>query len=276
METKKHFRKFLISLSIIIISLIFSGSVTAADFIVPISFDVPNVIALAAGVYPDYEGSDDDEFGALPALNLQWGHRYFRLLGTYAQLNIINNDVFRFGPIAFYRFGRGSEIDDVVVRNVHEVDASFEMGAFAGFRVVDESNIRINYGAALDFLQDVTDGHDGYTIQLSARGWYPVSKAIDLGLAGGWTYASDDYMASYFGVTSTDAANSALAFFDASGGSKDIYIQPMMVIHFSTSWHVGVGVRIKSLLGDAADSPVVDLQGDKTQVIGGIGVAYAW
>jgi outer membrane protein len=276
MQLKRCVRNRLISLTAIAGSAIFSGSVMATDFIVPIDIDMPNVVALAVGVYPDYEGSDDDSFGALPAISLQFDERYIRLLGPYLEINMINSEVFRFGPTAMYRFGRDDDIDDAVVKLVHEVDDAFELGAFAGFNILDKANPRIRYGASVNYLQDVTDEHDGYTLQVSARGWYPVSKPIDLGISAGWTYASDDYMSSYFGVTAADNASSGLAIFSAGSGSKDVYIQPMMMIHFSESWHVGIGVRVKSMLGDAEDSPVVDVQGETTQVIAGVGVAYTW
>jgi len=276
MQLKTCIRNSLISLTIIASSVIFSSSVMAMDFVVPFDFDVPNAASLAVGAYPDYEGSDDYAFGGLPALNLQFDERYFRLMGPYLEVNIINSETFRFGPTAMYRFGRDDDIDDTVVKLVHEVDDAIELGAFAGFHIFDPQDPRIRYGASVNYLQDVTDEHDGYTIQVSARGWYPVSRAVDIGLSGGWTYASEDYMSAYFGVTSADEINSGLLEFDAGSGSKDIYIQPMMMIHFSESWHVGIGVRIKSLLGDAEDSPVVDVRGDKTQIIGGVGVAYAW
>ena len=166
-------------------SAIFSGSVMAAEFIIPLDIDVPNVAALAVGMYPDYEGSDDNAFGAMPALNMQFDERYIRIMGPLVQINLINSEVFRFGPTAYYHFGRDSDIDDVVVKKVHEVDDSLELGAFVGFNILDKANPRIRYGASVEFLQDITDGHEGYTIGVSARGWYPVSRAIDIGLAGG-------------------------------------------------------------------------------------------
>jgi len=246
------------------------------DFVTPMPLHVPHIIGAAVGVAPDYEGSNDYNFGALPTLNYQFGNRYIRLLGNYLAGNVLDHDLFEFGPVAFYRFGRDDDIDDDVVRRIHEVDDAIELGIFVGFQFFDRVNPRIRYGAKVEFLHDMSDEHDGFTVQLSARGWYPVSKAIDLGMAIGGTYASDDYMTAYFGVTRADETNSGLPFFDAGSGVKDIYVQPMMQIHLSESWHIGAGVRVKGLLDDASDSPVVDDRGSGTQVVAGVGVAYAW
>jgi len=248
----------------------------AADFVVPLELEVPDVVGVSAGVVPDYEGSDDYMFGALPALNLQFENRHIRLLGSYLEVNILNHDALQFGPIARYRFGRDEDIEDKVIKEIHQVDDSFEVGAFAGFLIRDNQNPRIRYGASLSYLQDVSDGHDGFTIQASARAWYPVSKAIDLGIAGGGTYASDDYMSAYFDVTGEDSISTPLPVYDAEEGLKDVYIQPMLMVHLSKSWHLGAGIRIKSLLSDAKNSPVVDDRGSDMQVIAGVGVAYAW
>jgi outer membrane protein len=207
---------------------------------------------------------------------LSWDFRYVRLLGNYLECNIVNHKNFRFGPAAFYRFGRDDDIDDDVVKKVHEVDGTIEMGGFVGYRVFMDDSLRARYGVQLQFLHDVGGEHEGYIFQLSGNMWYPVSMPVDLGLIGGATYASDDYMSAFFGVTQADSAASGLMAFDADGAVKDVYIQPSMMIHFSKKWHLGVGVRFKFLLSDAEDSPVVDDRGSNTQILGGVGVAYAW
>ena len=275
-KRKKEYDLKLYIVAILATLLVLNGPVAAQDFVVPIAVEVPNLVGVAVGVVPDYEGSDDDTFGALPAVNLQFENRYIRLLGSGLTLNILNHEHFRFGPLAYYRFGRDDDIDDEVVKRVHEVDDSVELGAFVGFHYFDQANPRIRYGATLEFQQDVSDGHEGYIVQLSARGWYPITRTIDIGLVGGTTYASDDYMSAFFGVTPTDSASSGLNTFKAESGIKDVYIQPMLTMHLGESWHTGAGVRFKSLLSDASDSPVVKDRGSDTQIIAAVSVVYSW
>ena len=81
MQLKKYIRNGLVLSSVVAATAIFSGSVMAAEFIIPLNIDMPNVAALAVGMYPDYEGSDDSAFGALPALNMQFDQRYIRIMG---------------------------------------------------------------------------------------------------------------------------------------------------------------------------------------------------
>jgi len=50
----------------------------------------------------------------------------------------------------------------------------------------------------------------------------------------------------------------------------------MAIFSFSENWHLSGGVVYTRLLGDAADSPVVDDRGSKDQIFAGLGIAYAW
>jgi len=264
-------------LAVLLAVLVLIPSASAnQDMIGGMMFDMPNVVGLAVGMAPDYEGSDDTKGAIAPAFNYQFDNRYIRLAGPYLSGNIINSEVWPFGPAPFYRGGRDDDVDDRAVKHMAEIDDAFELGAFVGFMIRDPKNPRIRYGMNLDFLTDVSDEHDGFTIQLSGRAWYPASEMFDVGIVGGVTYADDDYMCTYFSVTPQNVGTSGLALFEADGGIKDVYIQPMVMAHFSKSWHMAAGVRIKSLLSDAKDSPVVDDRGDSTQVTAGLAVAYSW
>jgi len=264
-------------LALLLAVLVFSPSAYASqDMLGAMMFDMPNVAGVAVGMAPDYEGSDDTKGIVGPAFNYQFDNRYIRLAGPYLSVNIIDSEVWSFGPAAFYRGGRDDDVDDRAVKNMVEIDGAVELGAFVGFMIRDENNPRIRYGMNLDFLTDASGEHDGFTIQLSGRAWYPASMMFDVGIIGGVTYADDDYMSTYFGITPVNVGTSGLALFEADGGIKDIYIQPMVMAHFSRSWHMAAGVRIKGLLSDAKDSPVVDDRGDSTQVIAGVAIAYSW
>jgi hypothetical protein len=74
------------------------------DIVVPLPLELPNVIGVALGAATDYEGSDDYMFGMLPAFNLQFDNRYIRLIGTSLGVNVLNHEVFEFGPSALLGF----------------------------------------------------------------------------------------------------------------------------------------------------------------------------
>ncbi len=83
-------------------------------------------------------------------------------------------------------------------------------------------------------------------------------------------------MDTYFGVNSGDAIASGLPTFSASGGVRDVSFPLMALFSFSPNWHIAAGGIIRVLMDDAADSPIVDDRGSTTDIIAGIGIAYAW
>ncbi len=83
-------------------------------------------------------------------------------------------------------------------------------------------------------------------------------------------------MSTYFDVSAADAAASGLSTFSAESGLKDVGVGLMGIVHLSLNWHVGGAPFYKRLLGDAADSPVVDDAGDANQIFAGLSLLYTW
>jgi MipA family protein len=240
--------------------------------------NVPNVVGIAVGVLPDYVGSDDYMVGGAPFLkytypNSQW---YLRLLVTDVQINVINHPIFRLGPAVNYRFGRNDDVEDKVVKHMQEIDGTIEAGAFAGVEFVTKDNPRERFLAQVEFLSDVGGEYNGYNVSVTASYWYPVHKMVDVTIGGGCTYASDNYMDTYFGVSQKDSERTGLPVFKASAGFRDVRINPGVVVHLSPDWHVAAGIQYRRLLDDAESSPVVDDRGSANQWIMGLGVAYSW
>jgi len=83
------------------------------------------------------------------------------------------------------------------------------------------------------------------------------------------TYASQNYMSNSFGVDAQDAARSGLQQFEASDGIKDATFRAALTYKLNRSWSFTGVASVKQLLGDAADSPITDDEGSKTQLFGG-------
>ncbi len=229
-----------------------------------------------AVVLPDYEGSDDYTFAPAPLLRYKFSEeRYVQIFGNKAFVNILNHPNFEFGPKAVYRFGR-DDPDDSVVDLMKDVDDSFELGGFVGYKMNFDSNPRHRMNVHLDLTQDVSDGHDGYVAELSGVYWRPAATSFDIGFRGNVSYASDDYMSSFFSVTTSDSVASGLSTFDADAGFKDIGVAALGLYHLNQTWHIGGVVMYKRLLGDAEDSPVVSDRGSENQLFVGLGLLYSW
>ena len=218
-------------------------------------------IGVAAGVAPDYEGSNDYEFGFGPNISATWRNTIF-YKGKSLGVNIIRQKNLKAGLIAA-RAAKRKEDDNDKLEGLGDVDGGIEVGGFVSYR---NKPWRFNAEAR----QEVDSGHEGALLELSAGTYLPlVTPLVFVEL--GTTFASDDYMESFFGVDSQQSANSGLKKYNADAGIKDVNLSISAGYPLSDRWRVAVMVEYKRLLGDAADSPIVD---DKNQFVAGLGLTY--
>jgi outer membrane protein len=245
-----------------------------------IVFELPeirNYVAGAVGIVPDYMGSDDYTFGGAPAGLIKFGssERYARLVVTELSVNVLNSRTWSLGPVLNYRLAR-DDVDDDAVDRMRDIDGTVEAGLFGGWTWIGDDDPRHRFTATAEFLYDVGDTHDGYLISAGARYFQPVTRPLTLSIGATVTYGSSDYMQTYFGVDSNNAARSGLSQFSAGSGLRDVRIPVMAIYSLSPNWHLSGGLIYSRLLGDASDSPVVDDRGSSDQLYAGLGVAYAW
>ena len=218
-------------------------------------------IGLAGGVSPDYEGSNDYEFGIGPNFDITWRDTVFykgKSLGAY----LIREKGLRAGPILSWTSGR-DEDDNDKLDGMGDVDSTVEAGGFISYR---NSPLRFR----LEARQDINSGHEGALVEMSAGSSLPLQKPLAF-LALGTTWASDDYMESFFGVSSKQSGKSGLRTHNADAGIKDISLSLTAGHRFKKRWRIGGRIEYKRLIGDAADSPIVD---DKNQFMAGISFSY--
>ena len=258
---------------------VMSAAVGASSF-----FDMEegvNIIGLGIGGVPDYQGSDDYEAGIAPFGRYYFsGERYINLLGPQLSLNLMDDEVWQFGPMLMYRFGRDDDVDDSVVKQMREIDDTIEAGAFlAASYKLNPVDPRERIIVSADILADIGDEHEGWISTFGIKYWVPLSQMIVMHVGGGFSYASDDYVDTYYGVNGSDIAlfpSLGGTAYDADGGINDVRATIGALVHLSPSWHLGVGARYQRLLGDAEDSPVVNERGDANQWVFGVGLGYAW
>jgi len=88
------------------------------------------------------------------------------------------------------------------------------------------------------------------------------------------TYANSDYMDAYFSVNSHNIGRSTLDYYDADAGFKDVGLTCVISYQFNKNWGATGVLGLTRLIGDAADSPVVDDAGDENQFLAGIMGTY--
>ena len=177
--------------------------------------------------------------------------------------------------MANYRFAR-KDVDDDVIAQFKDVNAALEFGGFLAWTWIGGEDPRHRLAFSGQFLQDVTGNHDGFLGTLSGRYFVPVTRPLTLSVGVAATWGSSDYMQTYFGVDAVDAGRSGLAPYSLGDGVRDVRFPLMAIFSLSPRWHLSAGGIIKVLVSDAANSPIVAVRGDDTQIILGAGFAYAW
>ena len=222
-----------------------------------------------AGIAPDFEGSDDYEFVPIPYANLAFDNGMFvNLQGLTAKANLIPSQIWRLGPMYNYR-GSRSDVDNNRVDQMQNVSDANEVGGFAGFDYK-------NWFVFLEYLADMGDAHDGWLG--TARGGYnwAASKSWTLSFGLSTTYASGDYMSTYFGVDSADASRSGLNTFNADEGLKDTAFDLGIACQFTDHWGGRLFGQYKLLINDADESSPVTDEGSQHQLFGGLLVVFTF
>lgn len=218
-------------------------------------------IGVGAGFAPDYEGSNDYEFGFGPSISASWRDIIF-YKGKSLGANIIRRGDLKAGLIVAKATGRDDDDNDKL-EGLGDVDGGLEVGGFVSYK-----NKPWRFKA--EARQEVDSGHEGALVELSVGTDLPLAKPL-VYVELGTTWASDDYMESFFGIDAQQSANSGLQSHDAEAGIKDVNLSVSIGYPISKRWRIGAMLEYKRLLGDAADSPIVD---DKDQFVAGFVLSY--
>ncbi len=237
------------------------------------------------GLMPDYEGSNDTEAAiVLPMVDIaQRDFLFVRGAGInpndgdaslgWQALNLVyaERGVRRFslsvGPLI--RFFRGRDQDaNAALNQLGDIDDGISGGGFLQLRAggwsADLSAVSREAGAAGGGL--LVSLRTGYTVRLGPR------LSITPGAYASW--GDDDLMQGLFGISSTQAANSPHARFDADAGVKDVGITVRADYALGRHFLIRGEAGYQRLTGNAADSPLVDGAGSANQYRALLGLAY--
>jgi outer membrane scaffolding protein for murein synthesis (MipA/OmpV family) len=226
-----------------------------------------NVGALA-GLRPDYEGSDNYSFLGAPLVELRYGgDRFFVSSRDGVGATLVRIGGFTAGPVLRYRFGRDQDDNDAL-RGMGDVGGTAEAGLFLRFQeggwvVVVNAAQGLNGG-----------GHRGATVFASLGYGGRLAERWRFSLGPSITWASDNYMQSFFGVTPSQAARSAYSPYSPGAGVKDVGFGGTLTWLVTDQMALTGIVEVKELLNDAADSPLVERAGNSTQGFFGLALSY--
>ena len=228
-------------------------------------------IGLGTAYEPVSPGVDKEEFEILPFVDIQYLDRFFlkseRGLGAYV-LRSQDGPEYGFGFAIGYDAGREESDARRELDGLGDIDPSAEAIFFAEGEIGPvELELELAQGLG-------SDGHGGFRGEVSAGIEAPVFDRLALGAGPFLTFADSQYMGSYYGVTSGQAARSSrFERYDADGGLESYGIEATARLKLTQNWSLIGFAAYTRLAGDAKDSPIVENEGFFS---GGAIVAYTF
>jgi outer membrane scaffolding protein for murein synthesis (MipA/OmpV family) len=232
-------------------------------------------LGLGAALAPDYEGSD--EYRGVPLWNLRADNLYHpatfvQVLGPTLRSNFLPDDHWRLGVSGRYQPDYDN-VDNSRVQDIKDTEATGLLGLTVGY---DFDAVRgQDLAVELDAQYDALNGNGGI-VTPRLRWQAPLSQVLVLGAAASATWGSEDYMGNRFSINSGGAARSGLDEYDADAGIKNAMLTGTVTYRLTEAWSVTGLAAYSRLLGDAADSPIVDDEGDANQFLAGALVNYSF
>lgn len=218
-------------------------------------------------VAPKYEGSKDYEVGGAPFIapagTGDGGWVQFRGPDDL-RFRAFEFNGFEAGPLVGWRFDR-EDTDARRLRGLGDVDGGLVLGGYAAF----DTGL---FKPFLSYHHGVTGDDTGALLRFGAEAKANMGFAA-MTVSAGASYADDDFMDAYFSVTPGQSTASAagLGVYDADAGVKDVFLGISGDVPLNDVWTLKVSGKYSRLVGDAADSPIVE---SENQFFGGLGLSY--
>ncbi len=219
-----------------------------------------------SAVRPKYKGSDQYDFSGLPFIDIKYKKISFLNFREGLGVNVLYAPNFRVG-IALNFYGSRDAEDSDSLQGLQDIDAGLDAGAFGSVSIGRLS-------AKLKFRHDISSNHNG--LLFSGRLGYRLSLINKLltNINIRATFANDNYMKNYFGITSAQSSSSGLREFKASSGIKNVSGGANFIYPLDRHWSVISFIDYSRLLSDAANSPLVKDLGSTNQFFLGLGFGY--
>ena len=217
-------------------------------------------------VRPKYVGSDQYKVNGFPLINIKYKNTSFLNYQEGLGINLLYAPSFRVG-IAFNYYGSRDENDSDQLQGLSDIDAGLNVGAFGN----------VSFGkiyAKLKIRQDISSNHNGLIV--SGRLGYKTSltEKLRVNINIGTTFANEDYMNTYFGISNIQSSASGLSQFNAGSSIKDFEGGLNFIYPIYKNWTALTFTKYTQLLNDAASSPLVKVVGSKNQLKLNLGIAY--
>lgn len=225
--------------------------------------NVTGVIGAGLVVGPLWRGGGKFGLAPVPVIHLKWGERVFLNGARGFGVNVYASPELRAGAAVNYRGGR-DELDGARLRGMGTIASTARFAGFVDYLPMPELT------ASLDLTRDVDDA--GGMRMVGGLGYRkPIGERTTIRFGAQATFADGDAQRQFYGVTAAQSARSGNARYKPTGGAQSLDFSAGGDYAVTENW-VAVGtLGVTALMGDAADSPLVER---KTALTGMFGAAY--
>ncbi len=117
-------------------------------------------------------------------------------------------------------------------------------------------------------------GHHGQVFDLGLDGILRPMPKLKLEAGPRLSFATADYMRTYFGVTDADSLATGVAAYKPSGGLRAWGVGALATYDIDKNWFVRADAAWNRLSTEATRSPIIKAEGSRDQFTVGLGVAY--
>jgi len=212
---------------------------------------------------PKYPGANRYFFVPFPIIGV--GRFYVPGFGQVVDGKKVKRGFYLYPSFDFN--GKRKASDSSNLTGTNTIDWALELGVGAAYRY--------DWLRGFVELRQGINGHKGQVADFGIDFIINPSDRLEVVFGPRASWASDDYMNTYFGVTAAEAAapGSILSAFDADAGFKTVGL----AIRASYGWTENTTLHLRGgwdrFVGDAAKSPIVNV-GSEDQFSIGAGVSY--
>lgn len=231
-------------------------------------------LGLAIGTTPDYPGSNNYSFRALPLITVKYKDKWEMDNGHFTY-NLYKNGNWTVGPLISSNFGR-EERQNRILRGLGDIGDTVDLGVFIKYN-------NLKTGTLLDtrWRHGLSKGQAFRVEMTLAQAFY---KKDNLLMLAGFRakYFDETTMQTNYGITEEQAANSEYGFdaFKADSGFSEAMAALVAMREFPKQRMRLMGVlSYGRILGNANDSPLVSggpAVGGASQVIFGTALTFSF
>jgi len=224
------------------------------------TYDIILEVGAGGAMRPAYEGAKGYEFNPTGFFTLH----YLRLPGIGDVKKERADEGLSIGPSFRYVYKRDSERHPEL-RGLGDIDAAFELGGRIAYQWgLFRPWLAMRYGFG---------GHSGIVAETGLELRFRPTAMTEFAIGPRASFASGEYMRTYFGVTPAEAARSGFGAYTPGAGIKGAGLEVSGRYEFTDRWALVGSAQYERLIGDAAASPVVRV-GNENQITARLGLSY--